>query len=145
MKTRNLDTVESIIYEEIELAIKEIRREKAPGHDDIMNEQIKYGGEELTKEMVDLFNNMIPKNRSIPKDWKLLGTIILHKKGDKHKLTNYKPICLFTTLAKIFSKILEKRIRRIINDQQPKEQAGYSTTDHLHKINILLKNAKNTK
>jgi len=45
---QNLDSVEPFMYEEIELAIKETKREKAPGHDDILNEQIKYGGEELT-------------------------------------------------------------------------------------------------
>ena len=85
---------------------------------------------------------MILKERKIPEGWKLLDTILLHKKGDKHKIINYRPISLGATIAKIFSKALEKRLRGILNEQQPREQAGFrknfSTTDHLHTMNILI-------
>jgi len=64
----------------------------------------------MIKELVELFN-MILEKRKIPKDWKLLDTILLYKKGDKHNISNYRPISLGTTVAKIFSRAIENRIR----------------------------------
>ena len=45
-------------------------------------------------------------------------------------------------MSKIFSKLIESRVHTQLNQQQPREQAGfrknYSTTDHLHSINQLI-------
>ena len=76
------------------------------------------------KEMAVIFN-MILKRRKIPKDWKLLDQLLLHKKGDKHKIENYRPISLGVTMVKIFSEEVEKRIRGIIDEQQPRKQEGF--------------------
>ena len=44
-------------------------------------------------------------------------------------------------LYKILTKVLIKRLEKILDENQPREQAGfrsgYSTTDHIHVLNQL--------
>jgi len=70
----------------------------------------------------------------------------LHKKGDKHKINNYRPIGLTPTTQKIFAKIIANRLKNILDCQQPQEQAGfqtgYSTIDHLHSVSQLIEKSQ---
>ena len=52
--------------------------------------------------------------------------IALHKKGDKNKLTNYRPISLLSNLGKIFEKIVHKQIYEYmhVNDNFIKDNLG---------------------
>ena len=122
-----------------------MKNNKTPGHDRITNEQIKYGGEILTKSITKLFNKIL-KMQQVPNDWKLTDTILLYKKGDEHEITNYRPISLSPALAKLFSKAIEQRIRNKMNENQPNEQAGFrksfSTSDHLQVINQLIEKSQ---
>ncbi len=78
--------------------------------------------------------------------WKHSNIILLYKKGDPHKIENFRPISIFSTVAKILSKIIEKRLRNTLTMQYSKEQVGfqssYSTIDHLHTISQRLEKSK---
>ena len=60
-------------------------------------------------------------------------------------MKNYRPISLSPSSAKTFSKLIELRIQKQIQEQQPHEQAGFrhgfSTIDHLQVINQLIEQA----
>ena len=50
----------------------------------------------------------------------------MFKKGDRNDLTAmYKPITLSSNIGKIFMKILENRLKNIMNFNQPIEQVGF--------------------
>ena len=50
-------------------------------------------------------------------------------------------ICLLSNVYKLFTKIVTARLGKKIDENQPREQAGfrskYSTTDNIHAINQL--------
>ena len=78
--------------------------------------------------------------------WLKFSQIVpVHKKGDKNKLTNYRPISLLTAFSKIFEKVIYKRLDNHItsNNILAKEQYGFrnnaSTEKAIHQLtnNIL--------
>ena len=57
-------------------------------------------------------------------------------------IKNYRPISLMSHSYKIFARLLQTRIERTLDEDQPREQAGfrkgYSTTDHLQALNQII-------
>jgi hypothetical protein len=79
------------------------------------------------------------EERRIPKTWNEGEIILLHKKGDTKDLKNYRPITLMSTFYKLFTRILGNRVEQTLDENQPREQAGFrrrfGTLDHLFTIN----------
>ncbi len=122
-------------------ALSKLKDQKAPGHDMICNEQLKYGSTKLTKHLTKLYNNILT-TKSIPQNWNLSKIILLHKKGGKDNIKNYRPISLMPTLAKVLSSMTNFRLRSALAFQQSDCQAGFrkgsSTVDHLHTVNLII-------
>ncbi|KAK3917262.1 Retrovirus-related Pol polyprotein from type-1 retrotransposable element R2 [Frankliniella fusca] len=51
-------------------------------------------------------------DKKIPTAWKLARTILLHKKGDRTNLDNWRPISLSSVLYKVYTGILATRLGR---------------------------------
>jgi len=49
----------------------------------------KFGGNELKIYLLELFNELIDKNK-MPQEWKTGMVINIHKKGTKNKCGNYR-------------------------------------------------------
>ena len=123
-------------------SMKEMKKNKAPGPDDLDINVIKEAGEPLAKELTKLYNFCLQQKR-IPDVWKESELIIIHKKEDKRDMKNYRPISLLSHVYKIFTKIITKRLEKKIDEALSKDQAGftknYSTIDHIHTINLIKK------
>ena len=82
----------------------------------------------------------------IPKTWKEANMVIFFKKGNRKDIKNYRPICLLSNMYKLFTQIITTRLEKKLDENQPREQAGfrskYSTTDHIHAINQLKKTCR---
>ena len=67
--------------------------------------------------------------------------MIFFKKGNIKYIKNYRPIFLLSNVYKLFTKIITTRLEKKLDENQPREQGGfrskYSTTDHIHAINLL--------
>ena len=78
----------------------------------------------------------------MPEIWNEAIIILLHKKGDQKNISNYRPLRLLNNIYKLFTKIITNRITRTLDENQPREQAGFrrgfSTIDHLHAVNQLI-------
>ena len=118
-----------------------MKKNKAPGNDYLTSDIIRLGGEEAILQVVNIFNEIL-RTRKIPKEWKEAKMVILHKKGDRRDIKNYRPISLLSHMYKLFTRVLQKRMENILDANQPREQAGfrkgYSTTDHLQSINQII-------
>ncbi|XGW32233.1 hypothetical protein V3C99_010430 [Haemonchus contortus] len=113
---------------------------KAPGPDQIRPEHLKCLQEDLARSLADLFTEMLASG-IVPKDWLSSHTILIHKKGARDILANYRPIALLSTMLKVFSRVMLNRIRQILSMNTGKEQAGFregfSTIDQIHVISQL--------
>ena len=71
-----------ITEEVVKKTLVKLKNRKAPGPDGIFNEFLKYGGDNLNKQLTILINKIIKEGR-IPKEWKTSTTIPIFKKGRK--------------------------------------------------------------
>lgn len=133
-----------IMEREVEHAIQNLKINKAPGPDKVDNNTVKKLVKSLKKPLTEVYNKVIEEEIN-PKEWALIEMIILHKKGSKVDLGNYRPLSLSDTFNKIFMKILKTRIYNTLDHNQDDSQAGfrkgYSTIDHLHTVSQLMEKA----
>ncbi|GBP46097.1 LINE-1 retrotransposable element ORF2 protein [Eumeta japonica] len=137
----NKEKIEPILKEETIKSIESQKLDKAPGSDLITNELLKTTLPVMIPRLTNLFNEIL-ETETIPEDWTKSTIILLHKKGDKEDIGNYRPISLTSNIYKIFSKIILNRITNTLDENQPKEQAGFrskfSTIDHIHTLRQIL-------
>jgi hypothetical protein len=72
---------------EVEVAIRKLKRYKAPGYDQIPAELIQAWGETLHSEIHKRI--MLICNKELPHQWKETIVVPIHKKGDKTHCSNY--------------------------------------------------------
>ncbi|CAG4989725.1 unnamed protein product [Colias eurytheme] len=135
------EPIPKILVKETIRAINTQKMDKTPGADQITNELLKSTTSVIAPILTDIFNNIID-SEIIPADWTKSTITLLHKKGDKGDIGNYRPISLMSNVYKVFSKIILSRITATLDANQPKEQAGfrskYSTIDHIHVLRQVL-------
>ena len=135
------EEIQEFTEEEVERAIKRMKRHKAQGVDGITSDIIKLRGPFVLTYLTNIFNNIL-KTKQIPDSWHEAKIVILFKKGDPKDIKNYMPISLLSHSYKIFTRLLQTRIERTLDENQPREQAGfrkgYSTTDHLQALNQII-------
>lgn len=139
------EPVPPILTSEIEKALHTLRKNRAPGPDRIENEILKSCANALTVPLTILFNKII-ETKIVPTQWNIAEIILLHKKGPRENINNYRPISLTANLSKVFLKIIKNRTYPLLDRNQPCEQAGfrkkYSTVDHIHAVNQLFEKAR---
>ena len=70
-----------ILPTEVSAAIKRLKRNKAPGNDNIT------GGEPIVQMFTNMFNRCLREGK-LPNSWKDASVIIIHKKGDTADIKN---------------------------------------------------------
>ena len=72
--------------------------------------------------------------------------IILHKKGERRNIKNYRPVSLLSHTYKLFTRATQNRMEKVLDENQPPEQAGfrkkYSTVDHLQALNQVIEKSE---
>ncbi|GBP38549.1 Probable RNA-directed DNA polymerase from transposon X-element [Eumeta japonica] len=141
------EIIDPISETEVQRHIKALKTNKSPGPDNLTNETLKIGAPLLIPYLKLLFNEVV-ESEQVPDQWRLSQIILLYKKGNPLEVGNYRPISLLPSIYKLFSSILLSRIAPQIDKNQPIEQAGfrpnYSTNDHIHAVDQLIENTKNS-
>ena len=109
--------VNTITFDEIKTQIKSLKRRKAPGPDNVMNEHLIHGGEMIVKCLCNLFNSML-SCEYVPQGLKHGLIIPLHKGNNKSKSdpNNYRAITLTSSIGKLYEKIILSRIENTLEE-----------------------------
>ena len=134
----------SISRAEVTDVVKQLHSGKAPGIDEIRPEMLKALGVEGLSWLTRLFN-IAWKSGTVPKEWQTGVVVPLFKKGDQRVCANYRGITLLSLPGKVYSKVLERRVRPIVEPQVEEEQCGFrpgrGTTDQLFTLARILEGA----
>ena len=100
---------------EIDQAIKESSRKKAPGPDYALTaEVLKDGGNKIRQILLSICN-LVFSECSAHTQWTSSLIIPLPKKGNLQLMTNWRGICLMSLAAKLYNRMVLNRIRTPID------------------------------
>ena len=107
---------------EIEVAIKELNKNKSPGPDGLTNEFYQTFQGQLTPILKKVVDQAIERGR-IPGEMKLSYITLLPKdEKNRTEVSKYRPVSLLNTDYKVISKILTARLRKVMNKLVHKDQ-----------------------
>ena len=134
---------ETISLAEIESMTKLLQSKKAPGPDKIRNEMLKAGLQYLKTALCKLFN-LILKSGFFPSSW-CEGIITpIYKSGNKNDPSNYRGICISSCLGKLFTSVLNARLKNHVLQQKILHHAqigflpNHRTSDHIFTLRTLV-------
>ncbi len=118
--------------------IHSMKNKNSSGFDDLTNRMLKREPHAFSRLIVTLINESIDEG-IFPNALKTAKVIPIFKKGDKLNLNNYRPIALLPVLSKVFEKIINLQLNRIIDngfidDNQFGFRSGHSTEDAVVKL-----------
>ena len=134
------ERVHRISEGEVRSALKKMKNGKAVGPDDIPVEAWRSLGDMAVRFLTRLFNRILRGER-MPEEWRKSILVPIYKnKGDAQSCTNYRGIKLMSHTLKIWERVVEERIRRLvaISEQQYGFMPGKSTTDAIFAVRMLI-------
>ncbi|KAK6741987.1 hypothetical protein RB195_009702 [Necator americanus] len=125
---------------EVSAALAKMKSNKATGPDDIPADVWKLLGDRGSMWLSTLFNKIVAEGRTADV-WQTSVTVPVWKgKGDIADCTSYRPIRLLCHTMKVFERVLEARLRKIVSVSL--NQCGFvkdcSTIDAIYAVRILL-------
>ena len=119
---------------EVEIALTQLSRGKAPGSDGIPADVYKAGGPAMRQRLTSIFQAMWDTER-LPQDFKDATVVHIYKrKGNKHSCDNHRGIALLSSAGKILARVLLNRLlKHLEQGLLPESQSGFrkarGTTD----------------
>ena len=125
-----------MLYNEVVTGIHNLKKGKSAGFDGIKSEYYQIDNPNfihfIHEILLQIFDSGV-----YPTKWSKCMIIPLYKKGDTSEVPNYRGISLLNVMSKIFSQILQSRLKVWcdMHNSIPEEQAGfrqiYSTIDNI--------------
>ena len=139
------DENDNILYEEVEAAVKYLKKNKSPGADGVWGEALQAGGKELWGKIHELCMQ-IWREKRIPEEWTKSVLVTIPKKGDLTDCKNYRTIALISHMAKILLVVLLNRLKAQMEEYLTDEQAGFrkdrNTVQQILMLRLIAEKAK---
>ena len=131
-----------ITEKEIRKVIKSLKRGKSPGMDEISNEIFINAGENLIKNLLNMFN-YIWENEEIPDDLMKISIKTIYKgKGHTNDLNNHRGLflssCVFKFLEKIILNRVSPRLEKSFTEFQSGGRSGRGIRDQLFILRSII-------
>ena len=111
--------------EQLEKALQETRRGKAPSLDGISPDILKLGGPKLKAHLLSLHNTCWQR-QALPQDLKDALIIMIYKrKGHRRNCDNHWGMSLLSFTGKVLAKIMLNRLNTISEQLLPETQCGF--------------------
>lgn len=132
----------NVSYEQVLKELLKLDITKGAGPDALPNFFLKNCAAGLCEPITHIFDVSL-KTGLFPSLWKLSYISPIHKSGSRTDVTNYRPICIQSSLSKLFEKIILPQItfafKNIISTKQHGFFGGRSTTTNLNLyVNYIL-------
>nr|XP_049577496.1 glycine receptor subunit alpha-3 isoform X1 [Syngnathus scovelli] len=129
---------------EVTEVVKKLLGGKALGVDEIRPEFLKALDVVGLSWLTRLYN-VVWTSGTVPLDWQTGVVVPLFKKGDRRVCSNYRGITLLSLPGKVYSGVLERRVRREVEPRIQEEQCGFhpgrGTVDQLYTLGRILEGA----
>ena len=104
--------------------IRNLKRMKSPGTDNINAEPLQVAGTQMTQRIQELILN-IWRTEKMPNEWNKSIICPIYKKGEKSECSNYRGISLLNTVYKILATVINNRLKVYALDLLSHEQTGF--------------------
>lgn len=135
----NDELIAPITVEEILAQVNRSPRHSSPGNDGLGYPYLKllFQIESIQQLIITVFNQAL-QNAVFPPSWQDIRVRLLPKKGDLQLLKNWRPISLINCDAKVFTRLLNNRLRNITNKIIQPTQAGFMQGRFIGSQGLLL-------
>ena len=116
-----------ITGDEVTMAAKRLRNNRALGPDDIAGELIKYGGEDMHQELANAYNEMFKRHEAI-EELTAGYLYALNKPGKIRTAENTRPLVFLSITRKVLSNIVLSRISGKANSFLSLSQHAYRSS-----------------
>ena len=130
-------------YAEVVDAVKKLKRGKAVGVDNIPNEFIINAGEKFWSLLTVLYNK-VKTSGKFPPGWNSGRVSLVHKRGLREKLGNYRPLTVIISLSGLYSRLLNERLiqvveqHRLLGEIQNGFRKGRTSSDNAFVLDTIL-------
>ena len=122
--------------QEVAKILENLKNKKNSGPDGFSNEILKCCNPVIESFIASAFNQCTLE-RAYPADFKIDKATLLHKKGDKSNLENYRPISLLNYLGKVFEKFLQKIMMKVCVKNKLLSSAQYGFRPKISCIDVI--------
>uniref|UniRef100_A0A3P8RJK0 Reverse transcriptase domain-containing protein n=1 Tax=Astatotilapia calliptera TaxID=8154 RepID=A0A3P8RJK0_ASTCA len=129
---------------EVTEAVKHLLGGRAPGVDEVRPEFLKALDVVGLSWLTRLYN-VAWRSVAVPLDWQPGVVVPIFKKGDRRVCSNYRGITLLSLSWKVYARVLERRVRPLVEPRRQEEQCGFrpghGTLDQLFILSRILEGA----
>ncbi|KAK3506039.1 hypothetical protein QTP70_003193, partial [Hemibagrus guttatus] len=140
-EAENSEVDSFITQAEVTEVVQQLLGGKAPRVDEIRPEYLK-SLDVVGLSWLTLLCNIAWQSGAVPLDWATTVVVPLFKKGDQRVCSNYRGITLLSLPGKVYSRVLERRVRPLVEPRIQEEQCGFrpgcGTLDQLYTLHRVL-------
>ena len=129
--------------DEVVSAVKKLKRGKAVGVDGLPNEFIMNAGVKFLSLLTVLYNK-VKNSGKFPPGWNSGKVSLVHKRGKRELLSNYRPLTVIISLSGLYSRLLNERLTQVVEQHkllgeiQNGFRKGRSSSDNLFVLDTIL-------